>query len=96
MKQSRHSEILDKLSESILKTLDASQKMMLSKALEYVKNKNVNVLLVGGSRAGKSSTINALFNEKVAKTGFIDPVTKTIEKYELGNLTLWRSKIIRK
>lgn len=70
--------------------LDSIQQLSLHKALEsHLKKSNVNVLLVGGSGSGKSSTINALFNEKVTEVGFIDPVTKTIECYKLDNLVLW-------
>ena len=51
---------------------------------------NVNLLLVGATGSGKSSTINAMFNMQVAKVGVgVDPETACIEKYELGGLTIW-------
>ncbi|WP_167849498.1 GTPase family protein [Weissella confusa] len=52
-----------------------------------------NILFVGATGSGKSSTINALFNSEKAKIGFgADPETKNIAKYELGeNVTLWDS-----
>lgn len=52
-----------------------------------------NILFVGATGAGKSSTINALFNSEKAKVGYgADPETKNIQKYELGkNVTLWDS-----
>jgi len=47
-------------------------------------------MLVGATGAGKSSTINALFNMSVARVGIgVDPETKDIQKYELSNLTIW-------
>jgi len=47
-------------------------------------------MLVGATGSGKSSTINAMFDMNVATVGVgVDPETKDIEKYELGNLTIW-------
>lgn len=41
---------------------------------------------------GKSSTINALFGENVAKVGCTpDPETMEIERFDPGNLILWDS-----
>ena len=40
---------------------------------------NVNLLLVGATGSGKSSTINAMFNMQVAKVGVgVDPETACI------------------
>lgn len=52
-----------------------------------------NILFVGATGSGKSSTINALFNSEKAKIGYgAEPETKNIQKYELGpNVTLWDS-----
>lgn len=68
----------------------------LEKQLEKVierTNRPTNILFVGATGSGKSSTINALFNNEKAKVGFgADPETKDIQQYELGhNLTLWDS-----
>lgn len=58
--------------------------------LRKIEKSRLNILLVGATGAGKSSTINALFNADVAKVGQQpDPETDRIEKYELQNLTLW-------
>ena len=58
-----------------------------------------NIMLVGATGCGKSSTINALFavgepgkegHVEVAKVGSkANPETKDIEKYRIGNLVLW-------
>lgn len=54
------------------------------------RNKKVNIILVGATGSGKSSTINALFNMDVATVGVgVDPETNTISKYELDNLIIW-------
>jgi predicted GTPase len=47
-------------------------------------------MLTGSTGAGKSSTINALFNMDVAKVGVgVDPETSIIEKFILDNLVIW-------
>ena len=58
--------------------------------LRKIEKSKLNILLVGATGAGKSSTINALFDANVAKVGQQpDPETSRIEKYQLQNLTLW-------
>ena len=44
--------------------------------------KKPNILLAGGTGVGKSSLINKIFGEELAKTGIGKPVTDSIEKYE--------------
>lgn len=52
--------------------------------------RNYNILLVGGTGSGKSSTINALLDVPVAAVAaFEEPETKEIKKYELDNMVLW-------
>ena len=130
--------IYAKLEEELLNlALTEKQKNKLMKKLKLLRENKLNIMLVGATGCGKSSTINALFNcaelqvasaedetaaedaqqavetegeaseatenaaldekpleEKVfvevAKVGSkSDPETKDIEKYTIGNLTLW-------
>ena len=54
------------------------------------KNQKINLMVTGATGVGKSSTINALFGEEVAKVGTsVDPETMEIDKYELDNLIIW-------
>ena len=55
-----------------------------------MREKQVNILVVGATGSGKSSTINALFDMEVAKVGEgVDPETDTITSYTLSNLIIW-------
>lgn len=77
---------------------DEERAEMLEK-LHQFRDTKTNIILVGATGSGKSSTINALFScgpqqtgdlEEVAKVGITpDPETSKIEKYTIGNLTLW-------
>ena len=68
----------------------------LEKVLETIKNTKINVLLIGGTGAGKSSTINALFHTSDIKTEAratvgegANPETMDIHRYELNNMVIW-------
>lgn len=68
---------------------DGDKAKRLSRLIK-VRNKKTNIMLVGSTGAGKSSTVNALFNMDVAKVGVgVDPETMAITKFELDNLVLW-------
>lgn len=68
---------------------DSEKAKRLSKLIK-VRNQKVNIMLTGSTGAGKSSTINALFNMDVAKVGVgVDPETSIIEKFTLDNLVIW-------
>lgn len=68
---------------------DSEKAKRLSRLIK-VRNQKVNIMLVGSTGAGKSSTVNALFNMEVAKVGVgVDPETSVIEKFELDNLAVW-------
>jgi GTP-binding protein HSR1-related protein len=83
--------ILDKMEENIDKTdINETEKNELKKNFLYLKEQKLNLMITGATGAGKSSTINALFNMEVAKVGVTsDPQTMEITNYTLGNLVLW-------
>lgn len=55
-----------------------------------IRNQEVNIMLTGSTGAGKSSTVNALFNMNVAKVGVgVEPETAIIKKFKLDNLVIW-------
>lgn len=83
--------IYELLEEEIMKLdiPDGEKAKRLSRLIK-VRNQKVNIMLTGSTGAGKSSTINALFNMEVASIGVgVDPETSIIEKYELDNLIIW-------
>ena len=92
-------DICETLEEEIIKSdMDNDTKKDLLKKLRKFGATKTNIMLVGATGCGKSSTINALFglgesdNEyvEVAKVGTkADPETKDIEKYSMGKLVLW-------
>ncbi len=79
-------------SSSILTSID--DKATLEKIYNRIRATKINVLLIGGSGVGKSSTINALFQGKglqtPAKVGRTsNPETMDVIPYELDNLIVW-------
>lgn len=83
--------IYDLLEEEIMGSdmPDSEKTKKLSRLLK-IRGKKVNIMLTGATGAGKSSTINALFNMEVAKVGVgVDPETGCISKFELDNLIIW-------
>ena len=83
--------ILDKMEENIDKTdINETEKNELKKNFLHLKEQKLKLMITGATGAGKSSTINALFNMEVAKVGVTsDPETMEITNYTLGNLVLW-------
>ena len=71
--------------------LTDAQKQKILKNVLKLKEQKVNLLIVGPTGCGKSSTINALFGVTVAKVGNLDPETMGIVRYDLENLILWDS-----
>ena len=67
-----------------------SENDILYKNIEILKEQKLNILFVGATGVGKSSTINAIFNTEIAKVGYsVNPETATIQKYEIDNIVLW-------
>ena len=68
---------------------DEEKNRRLSRLLN-AKGQSINLMLVGPTGSGKSSTINSLFDMSVAKVGIgVDPETSEIDCYQLENLTIW-------
>ncbi len=64
------------MQEELKKKLDEE----LKKAQEEIKKPNI--MIIGATGVGKSSLINLIFGEDIAKIGIGKPVTKEITKYE--------------
>lgn len=87
----KSSSLLDRLAEAVQNSEESeTEKQRILKLLEEKKKQQVNIMLVGATGSGKSSTINAMFDMEVAKVGVgVDPETAEIQKYELDNLVIW-------
>lgn len=72
----------------------------LSKGMSIVKegeekgkrNNMLNILVIGKSGVGKSTLINAIFGENVAKTGQGSPITQEIQEYTKDTLRIWDTR----
>ena len=86
--------VWDFIINDFVKGKDSSQmiedKDVLLKNIEQLKRQKLNILFVGATGVGKSSTINAIFNTEIAKVGYsVVPETDSIQKYEIDNMVLW-------
>ncbi|OEE61375.1 GTPase family protein [Vibrio splendidus] len=73
-------------------TLNEQTRTKLLDNLEQMKTTELNILIMGATGAGKSSTINALFDMAIAEVGTsCEPHTQGISQYRLNNLILWDS-----
>ncbi|MDK9516966.1 GTPase family protein [Vibrio parahaemolyticus] len=60
--------------------------------LKQIRATELNILITGATGAGKSSTINALFDMSVAEVGVsCEPHTQVVSEYRFNNLVLWDS-----
>ena len=83
--------IYELLEEDIMAsdTPDSEKTKRLSRLIK-IRSKKVNIMLVGSTGSGKSSTVNAMFNMDIAKVGVgVEPETSDISKFELDNLIIW-------
>jgi predicted GTPase len=70
-------------------TSDAEKNRRLSELLKF-RSQQTNLMIVGATGTGKSSTINSIFDLSIAKVGVgVEPETTEIAKYEFDNLTIW-------
>lgn len=83
--------IYDAVENEIMKSdLSEDEKDVRMSKLKNAREQKINILLVGATGSGKSSTINSIFDTSVAKVGVgVAPETSEIECYELDNLTIW-------
>ena len=83
--------IYELLEESIMASdLGLGEKNERLSRLIRIREKKADIMLVGATGSGKSSTVNALFNMDIAKVGVgVDPETDSITSYVLDNLTIW-------
>jgi predicted GTPase len=85
-----NNDYLNNLSSDIQNmNISEEDKKKIQENLLNLKKEKINLMITGATGCGKSSTINALFGEEVAKVGSIDPETMTIAKYDLNNLVIW-------
>lgn len=74
------------------KEIQEQEKLKMIQNLQGLRNEKLNILITGATGCGKSSTINALFGEDIAKVGTgVDPETQNIQKFQLNNMVLWDS-----
>ena len=74
----------------MLSDLSPAEKKERLSRLSRIREKKANIMLVGATESGKSSTVNALFDMDSAEVGVgAGHETDSITSYVLGNLTVW-------
>ena len=83
--------IFKEIEKSVMnEQMEETTRQKLLGNLLRMKDQKINLMVTGATGVGKSSTINALFGEEVAKVGTsVNPETMGIDKYELDNLVIW-------
>lgn len=73
-----------------------TQEFDTNKAKQKALNEKdkLNILLIGATGVGKSTLLNAVFGDDVAKAGVGEPMTQELKKYHIPSkgLTLWDTK----
>lgn len=71
-------------------TMSENDKNRILRHIDCLDDTEINIMLIGSTGAGKSSTINALLGREIAKVGVgVEPETMDIRKYGVGNLIFW-------
>lgn len=83
--------VLNKVKNELNKVnLDETTKQAINQKINELEKNKLNIMITGATGCGKSSTINAVFNDDVAKVGQgVNSETMEIKKYELDNIILW-------
>ena len=79
--------ILDSLISEITNNQQISDKEQLLNNINKLKQEKLNVLFVGATGVGKSSTINAIFNR--ITSAFTIPKSTLLSKKERYKLKIW-------
>lgn len=86
--------VYEKIEDIIIRSnnMKEDEKKAVLEALMKLKKDKLNILVAGPTGAGKTSTINAMFGQEIAKVGVgVAPETMEIVKYDLGNMVIWDS-----
>lgn len=69
-------------------TQDIITQMLKNLKEEYTKMGHVNIIVAGKTGVGKSTLVNAVFGQKIAKTGIGRPVTQELKEITVPNYPL--------
>ena len=85
-------DLINLIQENANLNLSESDKTIILKNIQRLRDTKVHILITGATGCGKSSTINALFDSEKAKVGQgADPETMHIARYDLDNIVLFDS-----
>ena len=85
-------DLINLIQENTNLNLSESDKTIILKNIQRLRDTKVHILITGATGCGKSSTINALFDSEKARVGQgADPETMHIARYDLENIVLFDS-----